>query len=703
MLTQVSKEKYATSCNICEIYRIMRVQIPRIQSHSKPPTSYLLLPMPRSLIIIPLTLFITAVWASSTLFPDRSDMGFPALPTTPGTLGHALTTYFDTDGNALTGRALDGVTATGYLRGTSCPAGETWRGIDAQSGRAICKWPPLAFAVIYEGTMRVNGANMPVGTILREWDRIETTGSQTGTIRFNDDLSIARLGTNTAILLDRGNTTGTIAQVILDNGLLWWRVLTSNDINFGGGGVVAWIRGTSVAIEKTDTGMVYFTIPHSIREWTNISNAAARISTTHAITPGGAIRALPVRWSVQFNSGSITTISSLSIVNRTLNDLYNTWRPMTLSPWIAYNTLLDIWYMRQLSPATQIINEISVTIPTKWTSNDPCLITRNSVWYSEDLWCVSAYADASTNYDLRWADRTWEALAVRDITNTEWDYDSSGRHPSFRDGNWIGYNNNNTDGWSPFNNSASWSYKYSNLFGWILAVWYPTDTSHYNNWYGWICNPLGWITRIYCWLVLSHHETSRTSPRDLYQAVWVRTTQPTSYYASRRNFWNDSGHYSMVRFISGYQRNDIVGGTTYNINTWTLNIDRAGKYLTYVGDRSQLEYYLTGGNLAPGFNYSSLAGKTITIEVNTMPTTLNMTLLDFWWGMRIRKTASGYQCTWLWDSDCVTINSANRTLTFPTPTDATTNFVIGNNISPISGNQFNTPIGVSINKIIISN
>lgn len=83
-------------------------------------------------------------------------------------------------------------------------------------------------------------------------------------------------------------------------------------------------------------------IPHSQRTGNNLTNAAARIRTIYNT---GALSPLQFRRSVEFNSGTVTNIVTLSSTNRTLQALYTTWQPARLSPWIARNTVQDLTYM----------------------------------------------------------------------------------------------------------------------------------------------------------------------------------------------------------------------------------------------------------------------------------------------------------------------------------------------------------------------
>ncbi len=647
--------------------------------------------MSRRFTLIPIAFIVIvgAVWAGSLMIPDTPT--FPSLPSTPGTLWDVLKNKFRWDGTALNWQKLGGSWSESYLKWTNCTASDAvWKWIDA-SGNPICKWPPLAFAEIYEWTMQVNGAPQTVGYLLREWDKIETNTTQTGTIRFTHNPSsstftpgdsIARLGTGTTVLVDRGDTAGTLALITLQDGLLWWRVLTSTGINFGGGGVIAGVRGTSIALEKvTGQPIMRMVIPHSQRTGNNLTNAAARIRTIYNT---GALSPLQFRRSVEFNSGTVTNIVTLSSTNRTLQALYTTWQPARLSPWIARNTVQDLTYMIWLNRPgwSYVSNEIAATEPVKWSLDDPCKV-NNTLWYDRTTKCVSAYADASTNYDLVWNNSRWEALAVKDLTwSTDWG--------NFRDGNNIG---NFYESGNPFSPTL---YRYMNLYEW--ALWANAD--NINNWYNQRCN---WedntYANRYCSLLLANYETSpRTTQWNLYKWVWVLKKAANNYSQNIDN-WGASWWYDMIRFISGYRLIGLTRETS--INTGTLDINERWRYLTYAGNLAQLERYLTGGTLAPGFSYSQLAGKTITIELVNAPV-INANskyLLDLWWvsyymvNNELRRRIGATPPT-----TERSISTSDRIFELTIPTGITIDrFIIGNSQTL----SFNAPINNIVQKIII--
>lgn len=70
-------------------------------------------------------------------------------------------------------------------------------------------------------------------------------------IRFAADSSLIRFAPNTDLELNYGTLgADTVAEVILNNGRLWGRILSATGVNLGGGGLVTGVRGTSIDIQK---------------------------------------------------------------------------------------------------------------------------------------------------------------------------------------------------------------------------------------------------------------------------------------------------------------------------------------------------------------------------------------------------------------------------------------------------------------------
>ncbi len=344
-----------------------------------------------SLVPLAIIALVGVVWATSSL-PDTPE--FPSNPNNPWTLGYILS-YFGSDGTAPNTEKLWGISASGYLRGANCPTDQVWKGIDT-SGQAICgsRGVLLAFAKILEGSMQVNGKTKPPGTILYENDRIDTNVGQTGTIQFINDISIARLSTSTSIILERGNTAGTIAQVVLDQGLLWWRVLTSTWINIGGGGLIAGVRGTSVSVEK----------------WTNsLTIVDSRITGGGSVGELSSSKANTITWTAKSKP--------LSVLSRwdTRTDFANS-SPLpgmsksallTENQWIRENLKKDIVYLNSLGGNSIASAELAAITP-QWSERDAICINYDweidGRWWDNTIWCkprwLIAYADYTKDTDM---------------------------------------------------------------------------------------------------------------------------------------------------------------------------------------------------------------------------------------------------------------------------------------------------------------
>lgn len=109
--------------------------------------------------------------------------------------------------------------------------------------------------------------------------------------------------------------------------------------------------------------------------------------------------------------------------------------------------------MRGLPQTPMIVGEIAATLPSTDTEKYGLCTSNDGYLYGTGQYgCASAYADESTNWDLKWNSNTstnWEALTVRDLSGTtDWD--------SFKDGNNIGNHSEN-----PF---APTQFRYSNLY-----------------------------------------------------------------------------------------------------------------------------------------------------------------------------------------------------------------------------------------------
>ncbi|MBP9779910.1 hypothetical protein KBD33_04805, partial [Candidatus Gracilibacteria bacterium] len=184
------------------------------------------------------------------LFPNTGD--FPRVPQVNGTLGNILAKIlgesdiepYEGDGTVNNTLALNHITSTGYLQqGTCTVIDQVWTNITPE-GTAICDLKGGVYSQVMGtltgviGSIKVydhNGLEKTGidGFTLHFGDIVETLGSSSGTIAFSD-ASIIRLDELTSVTLSGGtNSDGdNIAQLILKDGNLWGRVLTSTGINF---------------------------------------------------------------------------------------------------------------------------------------------------------------------------------------------------------------------------------------------------------------------------------------------------------------------------------------------------------------------------------------------------------------------------------------------------------------------------------------
>lgn len=288
---------------------------------------------------------------TASLFPDTTE--FPRLPTWPGTIGWVIakligTTGLDTyiwDGTVGDTRMLSGVTASGYLKPVTCTLlGWVMVGVDVD-GEAICgpknkllvgTWTEWAGAE----KCAVGSAictTLTIGESLFEWDIVKTLGTSTGTITFTDDLSLLRLDVGTVVELQKweNNVNETVAQAILNNGQLWWRIVSNTGVNIGWGGVIAGVRGTSLVMSLSSTGQISL----------NIVDSMAPFSSAYLMTYPYPTWAMPISAQriVSYASWSVPSASVLvsNILPKSREVMYSG------SLWIRENTKKDIEYLYQ--------------------------------------------------------------------------------------------------------------------------------------------------------------------------------------------------------------------------------------------------------------------------------------------------------------------------------------------------------------------
>ena len=222
-------------------------------------------------LLVALLVFAWVAYALvPALFPDTPL--FPRVPTGSGSIGSALahligmTDIENYTGTGVIGNTLmlDGMSATWYMRPTTACAsiGTRWIGIDT-TWLPICGLTSPAItdfgtiesqddvATIYHASGSISSS--ATGMVLRAWDIMKTPPGKTLTIVFSD-LSILRLDGDTVVSLDIGYLPSgtTIASALLENGSLWWRILTeTGSYSVGTREIIAWVRGTSISLIST--------------------------------------------------------------------------------------------------------------------------------------------------------------------------------------------------------------------------------------------------------------------------------------------------------------------------------------------------------------------------------------------------------------------------------------------------------------------
>ncbi len=546
-------------------------------------------------ILIPVIalLAVGAVWASSSLFP--SPTGFPANPATPGTLGYVLA-FFGIDGKAPDSAALAGRSATGYLQGNNCTApGEVWRGIDT-SGKAVCglRSTPLAIGKFCQQTPTwvtvLRGGSSPwvaanMTDKLESGDIIQTNWG-TATVCFDADDSILRLDTGTVVALETGNLGGNnVAQAILSNGRLWWRVLTSTGINIGGGGLIAGVRGTSVSVEKSASN---YTL--SIIDSQRSTDAAYIQNTIQAwVTP------IPTSAGRQFIyiSGSTSTPALASLNKATL---------MTQSVWIRENMKKDIDYLSTTTESPIVAWEYTITKPQGILESDAICLTPNGDdgwrWWSPDVWCKDRNIVAFADYTKWTTDMTLGyggTLSQTPVKSACYGIDG---------GQFATIGNNTFLSQSNDTHSSCWS---------EIQATCSTDT-----------------------ILVSHNERCQLSTildnGNTYvpALVWVSPERiPVNGWATDCVVYDQFNANTAARTIPHGQLDTYKGGVELTLSCGspgTQSIQNIGTPLTAIPSTG---VSITGGNhLSYDINsLPPLAGKTITIELDSPITNTNAVLL----------------------------------------------------------------------------
>jgi hypothetical protein len=324
-------------------------------------------------LLIALIIFIgwSAYALIANLFPDT--VSFPRIPMTPGTMGYSIASMlwvtdlanYAGDGTAANSEKLWGISGTWYLKHKKCGGINVWLGVEPD-GTPIC-WPSGSMLAYEIGTLTGVTGNITIlktdgttsawsnGDTLYNGDIVSTGLSSSGTIAFSDS-SIIRLNEDTIVKLEVGENEDwdAIAQIILNNGDLWWRIITNTGMNVWAGGYIAWVRGTSVSVQKDGSNVVI-----TVVDSTNNTNNAVKIyyewqETTATNVGTGTV--ISVQSGTYLTTIPVSTPGKVSI--------------LTNSDWARDNTLSDMEYLMLLQNTAltserleKVENEFDVTTP----------------------------------------------------------------------------------------------------------------------------------------------------------------------------------------------------------------------------------------------------------------------------------------------------------------------------------------------------
>lgn len=330
----------------------------------------------RKISILALTIFaIGGAYAlTAWLFPEN-DTRFPRVPTALWTIGWAISDILGVadlanylrdgwDGTVENSEKLGWITADNYLKHNTCTnPGDVWIWVWTD-GTPLCGpvgslyateiWTLNGVAGTVTITKHDGSSNPGVNwDTLYYWDTLSTASASSGSITFSD-ASIVRLGPLTSVELSTGeNPDGqTVAEIILADGSLWSRVISTDGINIWWGGYIAWVRGTSLSVVKSGPNYTF-----SVVDSTTTDTSAVELkygTTTKANLARGSTVTVP--------ADTNTAVTPTTPGKNTL----------LATDWIGTNTVLDMEYMldlkeeNTLSPTlqTKLDNEFDVTVPS---------------------------------------------------------------------------------------------------------------------------------------------------------------------------------------------------------------------------------------------------------------------------------------------------------------------------------------------------
>ncbi len=142
-----------------------------------------------------------------------------------------------------------------------------------------------------------------------------------------------------------------VAQLVVDNGAIWGRVLTSTGINFGTDGFIVGVRGTSIALSK-NASSTELAIVDSIKSPTETAAEIRCLGMS-----GATFSAKKYSHSTLANAACPMNLSQTSPAQ-----IY------AAQSWIRTNTLKDIAKMSTLaensSVSDRVVAELKASLPT---------------------------------------------------------------------------------------------------------------------------------------------------------------------------------------------------------------------------------------------------------------------------------------------------------------------------------------------------
>ena len=403
--------------------------------------------MRKTPIIVTIVLVsLASVYALVTnLLPDTAI--FPRIPMGNGTIGWTIANIlwvaglgnYTSDGTTKNATMLSGITSTGYLRSSgACGATKVWTSLGAGTPTCADKNAILASmgtVNTLSGTVTAYHADgtfetLTSGTGILAGDIIKTNPGTTVTIAFAD-YSILRVWDDSTVSLDVGTQSGTnLAYAILENGSLWWRVLSeTGGYYIGRDDLIVGVRGTSVSFTQSNPTVGVVNTAGHWRINKTRSGGVGQLSIIQSSTDGnvGTVICKDGQWSHEFPiwtgstllfSSSITSCrpelirSSLSIAS-----LY-------ADANIAKNVIADIDYMSGILRSATITPTQRTKIGTEFSRSRPTTAWERTAICPSDASDPKIFWDSLLRTHIDPCQRT-NVLAVADFRGIDTPSDKS--------------------------------------------------------------------------------------------------------------------------------------------------------------------------------------------------------------------------------------------------------------------------------------